>query len=323
MNVPSDAQVETNTEAKTGAATEAKSDALPDIAGLDFDFLRYMGVRPENQRKIQAFYLPLYRQCHSVLDLGCGDADFVELLLAHGIHAVGVDADERAFVAAQGRGLPVIRANVFDYLRQAPAASVDGIFCAHLVEHLSYPHTIELIQLCYRVLKPGGVITLATPDPRSLFSHLEMFYLHFGHITFYHPRLLCFFLEHEGFAHTEFNVNPETASPLMSQLQGLMAGDSPDLTYRREIPPTGDSWLRQGSYRLKRTLTRWLVQPLVDDLTYNINQELIRSRAQLQTLATALDSLNGPFECYATARKPESSPPDSPSPETGAARADT
>ena len=33
--------------------------------GLDFDFLRYMGVRPEAQSRIQEFYLPFFERCRA------------------------------------------------------------------------------------------------------------------------------------------------------------------------------------------------------------------------------------------------------------------
>ena len=78
--------------------------------GLDYDFLRYMGVRPEIMRQIQGFYLPYFADCRRVIDLGCGDGDFLALLLEKGIEAVGVDSDEKAFTAGKQKGLPIIQA---------------------------------------------------------------------------------------------------------------------------------------------------------------------------------------------------------------------
>lgn len=308
------AHAQNSAQDDAGAQAGARSavDSPQDLAGLDFDFLRYMGVRPEVQRRIQSFYLPHFEQCHTVLDLGCGDGDFVKLLLDHGIHAIGVDSDAKAHAAASAQDLPIVQDDVFHYLHTHAPDSVDGIFCAHLVEHLTYERVVELTQLAFDVLKPGGVILLATPDVRSLFSHLEMFYLHFGHVSFYHPRLLCFFLDHAGFADAEYGMNPETASPLMPELHPLTEARGPSQTtvvYRPEIPLQGNSLLHRASYALKRRLTRWLVQPLLDDLTQSVNVELARTREQVsadvRTLAAALQSLNGPFECYAVARKPD------------------
>lgn len=300
--------------------------------GLDYDFLRYMGVRPEIMRQIQGFYLPYFADCRRVIDLGCGDGDFLALLLDQGIDVVGVDSDEKAFEAGQENGLPIVRQDVFTFLHEQREASVDGIFCAHLVEHLPYPKVIELIQQSFRVLRPGGRIILATPNVRSLYSHLEMFYMHFGHISFYHPKLLCFFLEHEGFRQSEEGENSTTGSPLLSEVRPFLqqaettpttftsapSPTPPLLHYRREIPPQGDGVLRMASYRLKRALTRWLVQPLMDDLEHQVATlqtqqfQQIAALAQMQqtqfnqlaALARSLQSLNGAFECYATAVKP-------------------
>ena len=283
------------------------------LPGLDFDFLRYMDVRPEIQREIQEFYLPFFEHRTNVVDLGCGDGDFVKLLLDHDIPAVGVDSDVKTHEITQEQGLPIVLDDVFQYVGALPPESVDGVFCAHLVEHLPYAKVIELIRDSFQALAPGGVIVLATPDVRSLFSHLEMFYLHFGHISFYHPRLLCFFLEHAGFTNAEFGTNPVTASPLMPELNRLahapaVESEHAPITYRSEIPPQGTSFLHRTSYALKRRLTRWLVRPLLDDLTHSVNQEMDRVRteaaADLRTLAASLQSLNGPFECYAVAYKP-------------------
>lgn len=298
-----DAQAQTNTEL--------------DLSGLDFDFLRYMGVKPEAQRAIQEFYLPRFAGCANVVDLGCGDGDFVKLLVDRGIRATGVDSDDKAQAAAESHGLPFVQDDVFHYLRTLAPESADGIFCAHLVEHLPYEKVIELVQLSFDAISPGGVIVLATPDVRTLFSHLEMFYLHFGHISFYHPRLLCFFLDHAGFVRAEYGTNPRTPSPLLAGLKQFTAahpGEPPkgrnqsEVAYRREIPPQGNSLLHRASYSVKRRLTRWLVQPFLDDLTRSINQEMKRNRddldADLHTIAASIQTLNGPFECYAVAYKP-------------------
>jgi len=301
-----------------------------EFPGLDYDFLRYMGVRAESQRRIQRHYLPHFAHCRRVIDLGCGDGDFVALLLDHGIDAIGVDADAKALQAARARDLPVVQQDVFAYLAETADASADGIFCAHLVEHLPYAQVIQLIRESWRILQPGGVIVLATPDVRTIFSHLEMFYLHFGHVSFYHPRLLCFFLEYAGFVDAHLDVNPETASPMLPAVPELLekghaitpppapAADAL-LTYQREIPQRGAGLLQALSYRVKRLVTRWLVQPLLDDvvtrthavlhenhaaLAANIAQNATALRTDIHTLAATLHSINGPFECYAQARKP-------------------
>lgn len=45
-----------------------------------------------------------------------------------------------------------------------PDSSVDGIFCEHTIEHLTYEQVQALLKECNRVLKVGGVIRIILPD---------------------------------------------------------------------------------------------------------------------------------------------------------------
>lgn len=49
-----------------------------------------------------------------------------------------------------------------------PDATFDYIFSEHLFEHLTYPQAINMLKESYRVLKPGGVMRVATPNLRFL-----------------------------------------------------------------------------------------------------------------------------------------------------------
>lgn len=48
--------------------------------------------------------------------------------------------------------------------------TVECIIASHLIEHLNKKNGKKLVEECYRVLKPGGVLRLATPDPRIIAS---------------------------------------------------------------------------------------------------------------------------------------------------------
>ncbi len=45
-----------------------------------------------------------------------------------------------------------------------PSASFDYIHCEHMIEHISQRDGLNMLKECRRVLKPGGVLRLATPD---------------------------------------------------------------------------------------------------------------------------------------------------------------
>lgn len=42
--------------------------------------------------------------------------------------------------------------------------SFDYVFAEHMIEHISYDQAIKMLEECYRILKPGGRIRIATPD---------------------------------------------------------------------------------------------------------------------------------------------------------------
>lgn len=49
--------------------------------------------------------------------------------------------------------------------------TVDGVFCEHTLEHLSYHDGRNLLGECYRILKPGGVIRIVVPDLSLFMTH--------------------------------------------------------------------------------------------------------------------------------------------------------
>jgi SAM-dependent methyltransferase len=51
-----------------------------------------------------------------------------------------------------------------------PAASIDCILSEHVIEHVSFHQGRDFLRECFRVLKPGGVLRVSTPDLAILFA---------------------------------------------------------------------------------------------------------------------------------------------------------
>jgi len=49
--------------------------------------------------------------------------------------------------------------------------TVDGIFCEHTIEHLSYKEADLLLHECHRIMKPGAVIRVVLPDIALFIEH--------------------------------------------------------------------------------------------------------------------------------------------------------
>ena len=71
----------------------------------------------------------------------------------------------RILTPQQAAGLPagIVRADVSKHI-PAATASVAFIYCAHMIEHLARWQGLAFLRECRRVLAPGGVLRLATPD---------------------------------------------------------------------------------------------------------------------------------------------------------------
>jgi O-antigen chain-terminating methyltransferase len=171
------------------------------LAGIDWmHFSRKFRGPQEHVRAGLERYLPRFEGCHDVADLGCGRGEFLDLARQHGIGAVGVEGNPVMAAYCRERGHRVEEADLFEYLRGLPDAALDGVLCAHVIEHLPASELPELIGLCARKLKPGRWCVFETPNPECLAIFATHFYVDPTHVRPVPPALLAFYLEEAGFA---------------------------------------------------------------------------------------------------------------------------
>ncbi len=169
---------------------------------------RFRGPRTLVRDRCQE-YLPMVRDLPSDVsrlpwvDVGCGRGEWVELLAEEGVEAVGVDEDAGAIAACRERGLAALRTDALDYLSSLDPGSVQGVSALHVVEHWEISRLLAFLEEARRVLAPGGVVLLETPNPHNLVTGG----LHFHYDPTHHrpvpPALLLFLLEHCGFERAE------------------------------------------------------------------------------------------------------------------------
>lgn len=141
-------------------------------------------------RERQRRYVPLFAGRTDVLDIGCGRGEFLELLREAGIPARGIDADPAPVRCCQDKGLDVICADALTALQQTPPASLDGVFCAQVIEHLPTADMLRLIELAARALRPDGVLVVETLNPESLLVLYRWFWADPTHERLVHPDTL-------------------------------------------------------------------------------------------------------------------------------------
>ena len=104
-------------------------------------------------------FLPYPGPGARVLDVGCGNGRLLMQLRSVGWEVCGVEPDPKSAAQAAASGLDVRVGLLEDSL---PEAHFDAVTMNHVIEHLHDP--LETLRRCARVLKPGGMISIATPN---------------------------------------------------------------------------------------------------------------------------------------------------------------
>ncbi len=193
--------------AAAAAANAAQSPAAPQTPlELDFDSLRFADRfrgTPDYVKENQRFYVPHFQGCANVLDIGCGRGEFLSVMKDAGLSAHGIDLSEECVAICKSQGLQAGTADLFSYLENLDDASLDGIFCGQVVEHLPPERLPEFARLAGEKLRRGGVIAIETPNPECLAIFATHFYLDPTHTRPIPAPLLVFYLEEAGFGRIE------------------------------------------------------------------------------------------------------------------------
>ena len=173
----------------------------------------------ESVRERQRFYVPRFAGCRRVLDLGCGRGEFLTLMREAGIEATGVDSSPAAVAMCRAKGLAAEQADLFAYLNTIAEASLGGVFCAHVVEHLPPALLPEFVRLAASRLDRGGLLVIETPNPECLAIFATHFYLDPTHTRPVPHQLLAFYMREFGLGLIEV----EKLAPAVESMPSLAA----------------------------------------------------------------------------------------------------
>ncbi len=112
----------------------------------------------------------------AILDIGCAGGKFLHYLKKKGYtNFQGIDLHEEA--------IEQCRRDVTENVSMADAfaftadhrESFDVIVCNHVIEHLSREQSQELLNACFRSLRSGGRLIIATPNALTTFVGYAMY----------------------------------------------------------------------------------------------------------------------------------------------------
>lgn len=179
------------------------------------------------------FVMPLkeiYEEC-SVLDIGCGRGEWLELMSENEFIATGVDLDDGMLEACKELGLNAINKDALLTLQELPDESQVIVSGFHIAEHLPFETLLEIVKEAKRVLKPAGLLIMETPNPANIYVGINSFYFDPTHTRPIPSELFSFLPEFYGYKRIKvlyLNESNEIKNNSFVTLYDVYRNSSPD-----------------------------------------------------------------------------------------------
>jgi SAM-dependent methyltransferase len=157
----------------------------------------------EQQRRYIEHVQAVVDDAHPLLDLGCGRGEFLRTLQDAGLNARGVDSNPVAVAECLEAGLKVDEADLMTSLTGTADRSLGAVSMLQVVEHLPFGVLMQVFRECARVLRPGGLLLIETPNSLNVQVAATTFWLDPTHQRPLHPELLRLIAKESGFARSE------------------------------------------------------------------------------------------------------------------------
>src|SRR5256885_2407095 len=172
-------------------------------------------------RESIAPYVELAKTHAPLLDVGCGRGELLLACRDAGVDARGFDTNERSVADLRARGADVSLAGIPECFAAIADGSVGTVVAMHVVEHLPVELLFALYRESARVLRPGGLLIVETPNAEALAVTGSEFWRDPTHLAPRHPAALVLLGREHGFAVEEVRaIHPFPQA-------NLFVGDSP------------------------------------------------------------------------------------------------
>lgn len=197
---------------------------------------KHRGSRESIKKRLDV-YMPFIKPIKDVypgdtiLDLGCGRGEWLEMMQAIGFNSMGIDHDKGMLSCCQDLGLNVKISDAISFLGGITSKSVAVVSSFHLVEHLSFYQIQLLVKESLRILKPGGLLIIETPNPENIIVSTNNFYLDPTHVAPIPIALFSFLVGYTGFARNKIlrlQEDKNLSAKEDIQIIDILGGVSPD-----------------------------------------------------------------------------------------------
>ncbi len=155
--------------------------------------------------KRQSIYLPLIDLVDAqapngrcALDLGSGRGEWLQYIQRHGWSGTGVDTNHSMAESARAAGIETVMVDGLAFLKDCQDDAYGLITAFHVVEHITVDALIQMLAEIRRVLIPGGLLILETPNPENLTVSTWSFHMDPTHNSPIPPALLHFIVQESG-----------------------------------------------------------------------------------------------------------------------------
>lgn len=180
-------------------------------------------------------HLPRATLGAKLLDIGCGNGGFLRIAQQLGWEVWGTDVDEKALKVASQTGAKVFQGSLPNL--DLPDNSFDVITLSHVIEHVHDPDLA--LREIHRLLKPGGLLWLATPNLASDGARFfKRYWLHLDsprHLCLFTPSSITRILSETRFGAPAFK-REASALPVFIQSYRVSAGLGPFASDGGKIP---------------------------------------------------------------------------------------
>jgi O-antigen chain-terminating methyltransferase len=197
---------------RTSDSASAEAQEIANYGPLDSLYVAFEDVFRGSRDDIKQRVMPYIERLklagagqpgNPILDIGCGRGEWLEALKEKDLIAYGIDINGMMVETSRGYGLDVRRADLMEHLHGLDDASRSAITAFHVVEHLPFEVLVEFLDEALRVMAPGGVLLLETPNPENIRVGASTFYNDPTHRNPLMPEPLRFMVEHRGFVEAE------------------------------------------------------------------------------------------------------------------------